>query len=76
MEVVAPIDLVGKIGVGTWVEVIPEDPVGGVYQARVKVVDRVVDAASGTFGVRIELPNPHNRLSGRIKCKVQFFQSR
>jgi RND family efflux transporter MFP subunit len=72
VEVVAPIDLLGKITVGTRAEVIPEEPVGGVYEARVKVIDRVVDAASGTFGVRIELPNPRNRLPGGIKCKVRF----
>ncbi len=69
---VAPIDLLGKITVGTRAEVIPEEPVGGVYEARVKVIDRVVDAASGTFGVRIELTNPRNRLPGGIKCKVRF----
>ena len=40
--------------------------------ARVTVVDRVVDAASGTFGVRLELPNPDYRLPAGLKCKVRF----
>ena len=34
--------------------------------------DRVVDAASGTFGVRLELPNPGYRLPAGLKCKVRF----
>jgi hypothetical protein len=35
-------------------------------------VDRVLDAASGTFGVRLALPNPQQRLPAGIRCKVQF----
>ena len=41
-------------------------------QARGQVVDRVVDAASGTFGVRLELPNPNYALPAGLKCKVRF----
>jgi multidrug efflux pump subunit AcrA (membrane-fusion protein) len=36
------------------------------------VVDRVVDAASGTFRVRLELANPGNRIPAGIKCAVRF----
>jgi hypothetical protein len=32
----------------------------------------VVDAASGTLGVRLELPNPGYRLPAGLKCKVRF----
>jgi multidrug efflux pump subunit AcrA (membrane-fusion protein) len=38
----------------------------------VTVVDRVVDAASGTFGVRLEVPNPNYRLPAGLKCKARF----
>ena len=34
------------------------------------VVDHVIDAASGTFRVRLELPNPDNRLPAGLKCVV------
>ena len=44
----------------------------GTHTARVKVVDPVIDAASGTFGVRLELPNPNYRLPAGLKCKVRF----
>ncbi|HWU36332.1 MAG TPA: efflux RND transporter periplasmic adaptor subunit [Candidatus Acidoferrum sp.] len=72
VEVIVPVSQLGKITVGMSAEIIPEAPVGSVYQARVKVVDRVVDAASGTFGVRLELPNPGYRLAAGLKCKVRF----
>jgi RND family efflux transporter MFP subunit len=42
------------------------------YAAKVVVVDRVFDSASGTFGVRLELPNPGNQLAAGQRCTVQF----
>jgi multidrug efflux pump subunit AcrA (membrane-fusion protein) len=72
VEVFVHVAHLGKIAVGMLAEVLPEAPVNGVYQARVTVVDRVVDAASGTYGVRLELPNPDYRLSAGLKCKVRF----
>ena len=36
------------------------------------VVERVLDAASGTFGVRLRLPNGKLLLPAGIRCKVQF----
>jgi RND family efflux transporter MFP subunit len=72
VEVFVPIALLGKVSVGMTAEVVPEAPVGGSLAARVTVVDRVVDAASGTFGVRLELPNPNYRLPAGLKCKVRF----
>ncbi len=72
VEVFVPIALLGKIAVGMTIQVKPEAPVGGAYPARVTVVDRVVDAASGTFGVRLQIPNPNHRLPAGLKCKIHF----
>jgi len=72
VEVIAPVALLGKIAVGARAEMQPEAPVAGSYPAIVAVVDRVVDAASGTFGVRLELPNPDYRLPAGLTCKVRF----
>jgi len=72
VEVFAPVELLGAIKVGMPADVTPEEPVGKVYKARVKIVDRVVDAASGTFGVRLELPNPKYLLPAGLKCQVTF----
>jgi RND family efflux transporter MFP subunit len=72
VEVFVPVAMLGRVRLGMLGEVRPEPPVNGVYEARVTIVDRVVDAASGTFGVRLELPNPDYRLPAGLKCKVRF----
>ena len=72
VEVIIPVTHYASIKVGMHAKVIPEAPVGGQYIAEVKIVDRVIDAASGTFGVRLELPNPNHRLPAGLKCKVIF----
>jgi len=72
VEVIMPVSKLGSVKVGMVADVKPEAPVGGVYKAKVKIVDKVVDAASGTFGVRLELPNPDYKLPPGLKCKVVF----
>jgi membrane fusion protein, multidrug efflux system len=73
VEVVVPVAQFGSIRKGMRAEVKPEAPVGGKYKATVVIVDQVVDAASGTFGVRLKLPNPKHRLPAGLKCAVRFF---
>ena len=72
VEVFVPAIFYGQIAVGSIGHVTPEDPVGGDYQASVTVVDKVIEAASGTFGVRLLLPNPDLALPAGLKCKVRF----
>ena len=72
VEVILPVALYGKIKLGAQATVLPEQPVNGRYAATVKVVDRVIDAASGTFGVRLELPNRQREIPAGARCKVQF----
>lgn len=72
VEIFVPVELLGTIKIGMHAEVTPEKPVERVYKARVKIVDQVVDAASGTFGVRLELPNPEYGLPAGLKCTVTF----
>lgn len=71
VEVVLPIDYYRKLKIGMTGEVIPER-LGGRHPARVKVIDKVFDAASGTFGVRLELPNHSLAIPGGIRCQVEF----
>ena len=72
VEVVLPVSEYGKIRTGMKGTVVPEKPIQGQYEARVKVVDRTVDAASGTFGARLELPNPRSEIPAGVKCRVRF----
>ena len=72
VEVILPASMFGQISTGQLAKIRPEAPKNGVYQAEVMIVDRVIDASSGTFGVRLELPNPGHRLPGGLKCNVDF----
>ena len=72
VEVIVPVAMYGRIKVGQTAEVYPEAPVGGTWGAKVTVVDRVIDAASGTFGVRLALPNGDLKLPAGLKCRVKF----
>ena len=72
VELVLPVSQYGRIKVGQKAEVLPEEPVGGRYAATVEVVDPTVDAASGTFGVRLKLPNPGARIPAGVKCRARF----
>ena len=72
VELVLPLTQFGKIKVGQKARVIPEQPVGGNHGAVVEIVDPTLDAASGTFGVRLRLPNPKGRIPAGVKCRVTF----
>jgi multidrug efflux pump subunit AcrA (membrane-fusion protein) len=72
VEVILPVNQILSIRVGMRAKVIPEAPIRSQYMAEVKIVDGVIDAASGTFGVRLDLPNPNQQLPAGLKCKVIF----
>jgi RND family efflux transporter MFP subunit len=72
VEVIAPLTMLGKIRVGMTAEVKAEQPISETYLAKVTIVDPVVHASSGTFGVRLELPNPERKIQAGVRCKVVF----
>lgn len=72
VKVFVPVRYYRKMHVGVDAEVMPEEPIGGVHKAKVTVVDRVFDAASSTFGVRLELPNPDYSLPAGLRCRIRF----
>ncbi len=72
VEVYVPAALFRKIHRGMQAEVRPEAPFNGVYIGKVVIVDEVIDAASGTFGVRAQLPNPKGRIKAGLNCTVRF----
>lgn len=41
-------------------------------EARIESVDKVFDAASGTFGLRLILPNPERAVPSGIKCRLRI----
>ena len=72
VEVFLPVSNYRDVSEGMVADVMPQAPVNGRYRARVTVVDRVFDSASGTFGVRLELPNPDLALPAGLRCEVRF----
>lgn len=74
VEAFVPISMFGAIQVGDLAEVLPAAPIEGVFEARVTVVDRVFDAASGTFVVQLTLPNPEGALPAGHRCTLRFPQ--
>jgi RND family efflux transporter MFP subunit len=72
VEVIAPAELFGSVRIGMSGKVNLAPFVPGIHAAKVVVVDKLIDAASGTFGVRLQLPNPSNKFPAGIKCSVEF----
>ncbi len=73
VEVVAPVAYFGRVKPGMHAQVKTEFGSFVDLIAEVVVVDKVIDAASGTFGIRLELQNKDNRVPGGLKCTVRFF---
>jgi membrane fusion protein (multidrug efflux system) len=72
VEVVAPARYFKtvRVGMSGRVSLAPFFP--GSYDASVVAVDKVIDAASGTLGVRLQMPNPDNKIPAGIQCSVVF----
>jgi RND family efflux transporter MFP subunit len=72
VEVILPATAYGKVKVGMPIQVASDIPAGAKYRAHVKVVDRVLDSASGTLGVRLELLNSDRRIPSGVRCRATF----
>ena len=72
VDVLVPAIAFGQVEPGMQGTVTPELLKTGQHQAVVKSVDRVIDAASNTFRVRLELPNPNAAIPAGLRCKVDL----
>lgn len=72
VEVIVPVSWFGRIKENQSAELSPEQPIGGKYTAKVLTIDKLVDAGSGTFRVRLTLPNPEGKLPSGLRCQIQF----
>ena len=70
VELVLPVAMHGRVKIGDVIAIKPEAPFGGDYPAKVRVVDPVIDSASGTFGVRLEFPNPAGKVPLGVRCSA------
>ena len=72
VDVLVPAAAFGQVEPGRKASVVPELFNRSTHVAVVKTVDRVIDAASNTFRVRLELPNPTGALPAGLRCKVDL----
>ena len=72
VELIAPTEYFGLIRRGMEVMIYPEQPAGEAFVATVTIVDQLIDPASGSFTVRMELPNPDDKLIGGVNCLALF----
>jgi RND family efflux transporter MFP subunit len=72
VEAVVPAKYYGRIVQGSKANVTLDTPTNNYFETTVKIVDKVLDAASGTFGVRMQLSNPNYQLPAGLKCSVAF----
>jgi cobalt-zinc-cadmium efflux system membrane fusion protein len=72
VEVIVPAAQFGSIKPGSTASVKPDLASVPVQQATVTLVDRIVDAASNTFRVRLRLPNPEHSVPAGLRCKIDF----
>jgi len=69
-----PVRMFNQVRHGTAATVIPEEASGGRYESIVMMKDPVVDSASSTFLVRIQLQNPDRLIPSGIRCQVTFHE--
>ncbi len=72
VEVVVPAILIGRVHPGAQVVVKLGLPGAPEVKAKVKIVDRLVDPASNSFRVRLELPNPRDAIPAGVRCAADL----
>ena len=70
VRVILPVAMYTGVKPGMRADIVPERPHDEHHAAVVTEVDKVLDAARGTFQVRIDLPNPAANLPGGLRCRA------
>lgn len=72
VEAIVPARYYGRIHAGASVHIEPELELGSVggLDATIASVDPVIDAASGTFSVHLDLPNTEHTIPGGQRCTL------
>jgi RND family efflux transporter MFP subunit len=72
VEAILPAELYGSVAEGAAAAVLPLTKERQEHTAHVTIIDPLIDAASSTFGVQLELPNPDRRIPAGVRCQVRF----
>lgn len=74
VELIVPLDQLGVVETGMRGQVSLNLPgfTDRSFDAKVRRIDPVADAASATYGVLLELPNPDLTIPSGVRCKVDL----
>ncbi len=72
VEVIVPVEYLAVVTSGMTASVTPSIANAKNHTATVERIDKVMDAASGTFGVRLSLPNPNYDIPAGVLCQLDF----
>jgi membrane fusion protein, heavy metal efflux system len=74
VEAILPASLYGRVKAGMMAKVTPELIGEQGRNAAITLVDKVIDPASNTFRVRLELSNKDYSLPSGVRCKINIAQ--
>ena len=72
VQVLLPVKAFSQVRIGQRIAVTPEAPFQRELKARIRTVDRVIDAAAGTFGIVADLDNARSELPAGLRCRVSL----
>jgi len=72
VEVIVPAEHYNRFEPGQIATVTPQLGGFGPEEAEIKIVDRMIDPASNTFRVTLELPNPDYKIPAGARCKADL----
>ena len=72
VEIIVPAAAYGVVAKGVDAQIIPELPNAAKLDAKVVLVDKLIDAASNTFRVRAELPNANSAIPSGLRCRAEI----
>ncbi len=70
VEVTLRAEAFGRVQVGMQASVALAPPVGQTMVGRVSIVDRALDSSSGSFRIRVVIPNPNLATPSGVGCRV------
>jgi RND family efflux transporter MFP subunit len=72
VEAILPARYFGLVSKGMTAIISPEIDLTGSMRVKITGTDRLIDAASGTFSVHLNLPNPDSKIPGGQRCTLTF----
>ncbi len=75
IDLLLPANYFGQIKKGQYLLIKPESDLISAKKARVGIIDPLIDPASGTFKVQLEMDNPGNSIPAGLRCHAQRLEN-